>query len=639
LLRSDGRRVNRYAIGACGILLFVALQVGLRWAPPTQPVGDQAILEIYTLHAAHGTLTVGPYSRFGWNHPGPMYFYLLAPGYVLSGHREESLLITVLTLNLLSIATIVFVARRHGGPSLAYALMACLAMLYFRVSRTPGWDFGDLLSNSWNPLSPMLPFALALLLSAALGEGQLRVLPALALVASFVVQTHVAFLPVTAVVVLSAVAMYALLHVPARVVVQPVARGLAWVRVLDGLLAICGGLIAWVLLFGGFDLSVAGHLVTVHALNRLCAYAIVLVVVRHAISRRHPRVMRIAHRLVQRAADGSGRGVRWVTARPLPAKTREILVGTAAVLALLWLPPAIEQATHWPGNVVRMAQSLTEASGVNAQAGLAAFSSELVGVLRPSLRVAADGEIFTSASLSIPVAVLAMIQLVLVALGAMWASRSGRRFLAVLAGVCLVASATAFWGMVRARGELFDHLAFWIVMIGIVSLSTIASALAIWIGARFRLAWPWAARHVGIVAALLVAAFAVEGAYHIAARHQQTTFPAERAAARDLYVAIDADLRAHGLSTSPLRVDIAQDAWLVSAGVVLDLYKAGRPLVMDERWARLFAFPVDDPAANPPAARIVLADAADAMRLDNDRGFRLVASRGGVSAYLARTER
>jgi hypothetical protein len=35
----------------------------------------------------------------------------------------------------------------------------------------------------------------------------------------------------------------------------------------------------------------------------------------------------------------------------------------------------------------------------------------------------------------------------------------------------------------------------------------------------------------------------------------------------------------------------------------------------------------------------VLADAADAMRLDNDRGFRLVASRGGVSAYLARTER
>jgi hypothetical protein len=568
-----------------------------------------------------------------------MYFYLLAPGYVLSGHREESLLITVLTLNLLSVAAMLFVAKRYGGPSLAYALMACLAMLYFRVSPAPGWDFGDLLSNSWNPLSPMLPFALALLLSAALGAGHLHVLPALALVASFVVQTHVAFLPVTAVVVFSAVAMYALTHVPARVVVQPVARGLAWVRALDGLLAIGCALIVWVLLFGGFDLRVAGHFVTVHALNRLCLYAVVLVVVRHAISRRHPRVMRIAHRLVQRAADDSVPGVRWVAARPLPANAREMLVGAAAILALLWLPPLIEQALHWPGNLFRMAQSLTEVSGVNVRAGLAAFSAELVGVLRPSLRVAADGEIFTSASLSIPVVTSAAILLVLVALSAMWAWRSGRRFFAALAGFCLVGSATAFWGMVRARGELFDHLAFWIVMIGIVSLSTIASVLAIWIGTRFRLSWPWATRHAGMAAAILIGALAVDGAYHIAARHQQGTFPAERAAARDLYVAIDADLTTHGLSKGLVRVDLAQDAWLVAAGVVLDLYKAGRPLVMDERWASLFGVPVDDPTAHPPAARIVFADAADALRLDTDRGVRLIASRGGVSAYLARPGR
>jgi hypothetical protein len=106
-----------------------------------------------------------------------------------------------------------------------------------------------------------------------------------------------------------------------------------------------------------------------------------------------------------------------------------------------------------------------------------------------------------------------------------------------------------------------------------------------------------------------------------------------------LYAAVDADLRAHGLSKGPVRVDLAQDAWLVTAGVVLDLYKAGRPLVMDERWASLFAFPVDDPTAHPPAARIVFADAADALRLDADRGVRLIASRGGVSAYLARPGR
>jgi hypothetical protein len=263
-----------------------------------------------------------------------MYFYLLAPGYVLSGHREESLLVTVLTLNLLSIAAMVFVARRYGGPALAYALMACLALLYVRASRAPGWDFGDLLSNSWNPLAPMLPFALVLLLSAALGAGHLAVLPAVAAAASFVVQTHVAFLPVSAVVVLSAAAMYTLMHLPAHVVVRPVARGLVWVRVLDGVVAAYGALIAWVLLFGGFDLRVAGHLVTVHALDRLCVPAIVLIAVRHVISRRHPALARIARCLAQRAADDSPRGTGWMAARPWPADARGILVRAGAVLAL-----------------------------------------------------------------------------------------------------------------------------------------------------------------------------------------------------------------------------------------------------------------------------------------------------------------
>lgn len=593
------------------------------------------MLEIYTLHAAHGTLLVGPYSRFGWNHPGPMYFYLLAPGYVLSGYREESLLVTVLALNLISIAAMLLVARRYGGPVPAYALMACLALLYFRASSAPGWDFGDLLSNSWNPLAPMLPFALALLLSAALAAGHLNVLPALVLVGSFVVQTHVAFLPVTAAVVLSAAAAYALTHLPTRVVVRPVVRGLVWVRLLDGLVAVCGALAVWVVLFGGFDLRVGGRLVTVHALDRLCMYAAVLVVVRHAISRRHPVPARIAHRLVRRASDDAARGARWMAAHPWPANAREILAGASAVLALLWLPPLIEQILHWPGNVFRMARSLTEVSGVNVRAGLAAFSAELAGALRPSLRVAADGDIFTSASLTGPIVALATIQIVLVALSASWAWRRGRRFLAMLAGLCLVASAAAFWGMVRARGELFDHLAFWIVMIGVVSLSTIASALAIGIGTRFRLSWPWATRPVSLAAAILVAALAGEGAYHIAARHQQTIFPVERAAARDLYAAVEADLRAHGLSTGRLRVDLAQDAWLVTAGVILQLYQSGRPLVMDARWAELFAFPVDDQPASRAAARLVFADAAEATRLDHDGRLRLIASYGGVSAYVA----
>jgi len=61
--------------------------VATRHAPPFREVSDGAILEIYALQALEGKLLVGPYSRFGWHHPGPGYFY--APT-VLAGVRQDN---------------------------------------------------------------------------------------------------------------------------------------------------------------------------------------------------------------------------------------------------------------------------------------------------------------------------------------------------------------------------------------------------------------------------------------------------------------------------------------------------------------------------------------------------------------------
>ena len=43
------------------------------------PASDFALLELSTDEALRGTQLLGPYSRFGWRHPGPAYFYLQAP--------------------------------------------------------------------------------------------------------------------------------------------------------------------------------------------------------------------------------------------------------------------------------------------------------------------------------------------------------------------------------------------------------------------------------------------------------------------------------------------------------------------------------------------------------------------------------
>ena len=191
-LAASRRRVLAGAIGvmvACAVVLSW-LVPALRSTPPTYPSGDQALLEIYTLHASHGDLSVGPYSQKQWNHPGPAYFYALAPLHVLTGH-EFSLRWTVLLLNLVSAVAAVVLVARYGGWPFGLGMMTALSIYFLRPSPGPFLGFGSLLSSAWNPHAPMLPLAVLLVLCARLGSGNISSLPWIVLVASFVTQTHI----------------------------------------------------------------------------------------------------------------------------------------------------------------------------------------------------------------------------------------------------------------------------------------------------------------------------------------------------------------------------------------------------------------------------------------------------------------
>ena len=195
------------AIVASAVLLVWCVPA-LRSLPPTYPAGDQALLELYTLQATEGDLSVGAYSRKGWNHPGPAYFYALAPLYALTKH-EFSLHWTVLLLNLISVAAAVALATRCGGWSLGLGLMAALSIYLFRDHPEPFSGFGHLLMSAWNPHTPVLPFAVLLLLCARLASGSFSVLPWVVLVASLVVQANVALVPCAAVVASTSMLLYA----------------------------------------------------------------------------------------------------------------------------------------------------------------------------------------------------------------------------------------------------------------------------------------------------------------------------------------------------------------------------------------------------------------------------------------------
>ena len=156
------RQRPAWSIGAVvgSALILSVLVTSLASTPQTYPVGDKALLETYTLHAAHGSLRVGAYSRFLWNHPGPVYFYALAPVYVLTGRREFSLDWTALLINLVSAFAIVALAARYGGWPFGVGMIAALSIYFFRPGPGLYAGFGSLLSSPWNPYIPMLPLAL-----------------------------------------------------------------------------------------------------------------------------------------------------------------------------------------------------------------------------------------------------------------------------------------------------------------------------------------------------------------------------------------------------------------------------------------------------------------------------------------------
>src|SRR5689334_2705117 len=110
------RRPTVYAVGAVVIALAAAVTTAvMRHAAADFPVSDLAVTETYTILASQGRLLVGPYSRFSWHHPGPLYFYLLAAFYKALGSRTVGLEVGALVINLCSMTAAMLIAFRTGG--------------------------------------------------------------------------------------------------------------------------------------------------------------------------------------------------------------------------------------------------------------------------------------------------------------------------------------------------------------------------------------------------------------------------------------------------------------------------------------------------------------------------------------------
>ncbi len=173
-------------VAVIGVHAVLALVMAVQDRPQGWPVGDRAVIELYTLHAADGRQLLGAYSRFGFHHPGPAMFYALLPFYAASGYHTASLYAGALAINLLSLGLIFWTLVRVAAP-LPLSLSLCVLLMAF-VFRVP-----EILTSAWNPHLPVLPFVALLVVGAAVASGDIRLLALMATLASFVVQAHVGF--------------------------------------------------------------------------------------------------------------------------------------------------------------------------------------------------------------------------------------------------------------------------------------------------------------------------------------------------------------------------------------------------------------------------------------------------------------
>ncbi len=130
----------------------------------------------------------GAYSRYGWSHPGPWMYWLIAPFSLAFGQAAWA---TLVGSALLQGAAIVWLARlswRTGGLT-ALTLWLAIGVSVSSTVGAAGW------LEPWNPYIALPFFTLFLLQVWLVALGDSKRLVGAVVVGSFVAQTHVGYVP------------------------------------------------------------------------------------------------------------------------------------------------------------------------------------------------------------------------------------------------------------------------------------------------------------------------------------------------------------------------------------------------------------------------------------------------------------
>lgn len=173
------------AVGVCVVapLLVVAVIIMTDHAA-YRPGFDNALMELRVRDVWNQVVYTGPYSRFGWYHPGPLLFYLFALPYRLFGQDSRALAATALFIN----ASALGISLWMGFRIARLAGLLWIALPTIALMRALG---PNLLHSPWNPDVVILSFGAFIAAAWAVGLGDRWMTVVLVVFGSLVVQSHV----------------------------------------------------------------------------------------------------------------------------------------------------------------------------------------------------------------------------------------------------------------------------------------------------------------------------------------------------------------------------------------------------------------------------------------------------------------
>lgn len=322
----------------------------------------------------------------------------------------------------------------------------------------------------------------------------------------------------------------------------------------------------------------------------------------------------------------------WRSRRPAPRDLRRAGIVAIVVLAVMWLPPLVDQVTGSPGNLTEVAEYFNDPDPEQRRHG---FGDGLRVVadqftLSPEWLTGADranpftGEPGAIRSTPVPVLLVPFALAIAVAVRRRWPDA------ALLAGTVTVALGLGVLSITRVIGNLFVYRLRWTWVLAALAMVVVAWVVVRLVTGWRRRAWDrWAAPAVVVVLVSLTVASTV------AAARAGSPYPHESAALPPVVDAVE-----EALPDRDGHVIVRSDTFsgnLYAVTLVLLLERRGLPVRVEEEDEKaLGRHRVHD--EGPVRATLVVYEGLDILSVR--AGDRLVAISGGVSdaerARLAR---